>query len=591
MNDTVWLTMRRLRMPLIILLLTYFISVCILVAVPGADADGNPVRMSFLDAAYFIAILSTTIGLGEVPYAFTEVQRLVVFFLIFPNVVAWLYSFTAILGLFLDEQFQAMQAHNRFVREVQWLGRPRSLWDRIMQRESLQDHGKPFFLLCGMGATGSMLAQGLLERGLWVVAIDRDDALLSRLRIDARFAGVPMLAGSVSDVETLRVAGLDPRYRSCQGVIAATSTDKANLTVAITSKLLRPDLPVFARSHQDSVCDNLASFGTDAVVNPYRIFARRLALAFRSPVRYLVQDWLLSVPGARLRDTLKLGNGLWIVCGAGRFGAPLIEVLQEAGQQIAVVDSDPDCIARYTGAVEATVLGKGTEAKTLEEANIREAVGIIAGTNDDVDNLSIILTALELNGRLCTIARQEDPRNADLFEASETRLVAQPNLIVTRRILALATTPLLKAFLDHLEREDDAFGKRVESLLRRRLGGRAPSVWVTELSGPNLRGLAAAREEGVALKLKHLVHNTRTALGEDLRCVCLILERGELRLVLPDEEEILQPGDKLLFAGRGHARREITRALQDPVLLLDFATPEQRIPRTAIGRWLARRGS
>ncbi|MEE4175499.1 MAG: NAD-binding protein [Xanthomonadales bacterium] len=586
MNDIVWLTMRRLRTPLIVLLLTYFISVCIVVAVPGVDGDGNPVRLSFLDAAYFIAILSTTIGLGEVPYVFTELQRLVVFFLIFPNVVAWLYSFTAIIGLFLDDQFKAMQAHNRFVREVQWLGRPRSLWDRILQRESPKE-GLPFYLVCGMGATGSMLAEGLLDRGLHVVAIDRDAALLTRLGIDARFARVPMLAGSVSDADILRVSGLDPRYRSCRGVIAVTDTDQANLTVAITSKLLRPDLPVFARSHQQRVCDNLASFGTDAVVNPYQIFAKRLALAFRSPIRYLVQDWLLSVPGSKLRTRLNLKNGRWVVCGAGRFGQPLIEVLEAAGQSVTVVDVDPDRVAQYEHAVE----GRGTEAATLEQAGIREAAGVIAGTGDDVDNLSIILTALELNGKLCTIARQEDPKNAALFAASGTQLVAQPNLIVTRRILALATTPLLKAFLDHLEREDDAFGERVESLLRRRLGGRAPNVWVTELVGPNARGLTAAREEGVELRLRHLVHNTRTALGEDLRCVCLVLERGDLRLVLPNEEEKLQPGDKLLFAGRGQARREISRALQDPVLLLDFATPEQRIPRTAIGRWLARRGS
>lgn len=586
MNDIVWLTMRRLRTPLIVLLLTFFISVCILVLVPGVDADGNPARMSFLDAAYFVAILSTTIGFGEVPYAFTEVQRLVVFFLIFPNVVAWLYSFTAILGLFLDKQFQAMQAHNRFVRSVEWLGRPRSLWDRILQRESPHSEGSPFYLVCGMGATGSMLAQGLLERGLSVVAVDRNEALLNTLRIDARFAGVPMLAGSVSDVEVLRVAGLDPRYRSCRGVIAVTDNDQANLTVAITSKLLRPELPVFARSHEDRVCDNLDSFGTDAVVNPYRIFARRLALAFSSPVRYLVQDWLLSVPGSELRSPLKLSTGRWIICGAGRFGQPLIDVLKNAGQEVTVVDVDPERVARY----EQAVLGRGTEASTLEEAGIRDAAGIIAGTGDDVDNLSIILTARELNGKLSTIARQEDPKNAQLFQASGTDLVAQPNLIVTRRILALATTPLLKAFLDHLEREDDGFGNRVESLLRRRLGGRAPNVWVTELTGANTRGLEAAREEGVELRLRHLVHNTRTALGEDLRCVCLVLERGKnLRLVLPDEEEILQPGDKLLFAGRGHARREITRALQDPVLLLDFATPEQRIPRTALGRWLTRR--
>ena len=88
MNDIVWLTMRRMRSPLIALILVYFISVFTMVSVPGMDEAGNTVRMAYLDAAYFVAIMATTIGLGEIPYAFTEAQRLTVFILILPNVVA-----------------------------------------------------------------------------------------------------------------------------------------------------------------------------------------------------------------------------------------------------------------------------------------------------------------------------------------------------------------------------------------------------------------------------------------------------------------------------------------------------------------------
>ena len=147
-------------------------------------------------------------------------------------------------------------------------------------------------------------------------------------------------------------------------------------------------------------------------------------------------------------------------------------------------------------------------------------------------------------------------------------------------------------FLDYLEKEaDDAFANRARQRLERVLGGIAPNVWVTTLEGDLATGLRVAKTEGVHLKLKHLVHNTRRAGEEDLRCVCLVLDRGnEMRRFLPDEDVELQEGDRLLFAGRSSARREISWALKDPVLLLDFATPE-RIPRTAIGRWLARRNA
>ncbi len=40
------------------------------------------------------------------------------------------------------------------------------------------------------------------------------------------------------------------------------------------------------------------------------------------------------------------------------------------------------------------------------QANIEEAVGLVAGTDHDVNNLSIIMTAREINSKLFVILRQ-----------------------------------------------------------------------------------------------------------------------------------------------------------------------------------------
>ena len=57
--------MRRMRTPLIILILVYFFSVLAMTSVPGTDPDGNPYYMSSLDAAYFIAILEPILRLKD----------------------------------------------------------------------------------------------------------------------------------------------------------------------------------------------------------------------------------------------------------------------------------------------------------------------------------------------------------------------------------------------------------------------------------------------------------------------------------------------------------------------------------------------
>ena len=367
--------MRRMRSPLIILILVYFFSTFALVALPGIDAADKPYRMSFLDAAYFMAILQTTIGFGEIPFSFTPAQRMLVYALLLPNVVAWLYSIGTLLGLILDKQFQAAFRRNRFMKQVKWLK-------------------EPFYIVCGFGTTGALTVSGLLARGIRTVVIERDDATVRLMMLEDEFSHVPALVGRSKERRILEMAGL---YRdNCAGVIATTNNEHVNLTVAITTKLLRPELAVLARSENQRVCDNMASFGTNAIVNPYRIFSERLSLALNSPIKYLVQDWLISVPGTELRKGINPPIGRWIVCGAGRFGTLLAEQLEQSGMPVTIVDVHPDRLPGYSNAI----LGRGTEAHTLAEAGIDSAVGIVAATGDDIDNLSIVMTAHNLNPKL-----------------------------------------------------------------------------------------------------------------------------------------------------------------------------------------------
>jgi len=562
-NDIVWMTMRRMRTPLIVLILVYFFSIIALITVPGIDDSGNAYRMSFLDAAYFMAILQTTIGFGEIPFSFTPQQRMLVFWLLLPNVVAWLYSVGTLLGLILDKQFQAAFHRNRFSQQVSWIK-------------------EPFYIVCGFGNTGSMTVSGLLARGLRAVVVERDESAVRKMMLKDAYSHVPALIGPSSERHTLELAGLHHKY--CKGVIATTNDDHVNLTIAITVKLLRPELAVLARSENQRVCDNMASFGTDTIVNPYRIFAQRLSLALNSPTKYLVQDWLISVPGSELREVIEPPTGPWIVCGAGRFGSRMIEQLENIGLPVTVVDVHPDRLPDY----ENTVLGRGTEAHTLETAGIANAEGIIAGTGDDIDNLSIIMTARNLNPDLFFISRQERRQHNALFESSHSDLVARRSLIVARKILSVVSTPLLQSFMQHLIRADESFAERTAAKLKGVLKNRAPNIWVYQLKGEIARSLRFVRAHSSGANLEHIMQNSRSEDKEDLPCVCLSLERGAQRIFLPDPDTELQIHDRLLFAGRDHARRQMLWTLMDSHSLLGNVSG-RHLPRGAVWRWLSNR--
>jgi voltage-gated potassium channel len=559
------MTMRRMRTPLIVLILVYFFSTLAMISVPGMDPEGNRFHMSFLDAAYFMAILQTTIGFGEIPYSFTAAQRMVVYWLLLPNVVAWLYSIGTLLGLILDKQFQAAFHRSRFNWQVRGIK-------------------EPFYIICGLGNTGYMTVAGLLARGIHAVVIEFDESTVRHMMLNDKFAHVPALAGRGGNRSNLELAGLN--RKNCIGVIATTNNDQVNLTIAITVKLLRPDLVVLARSEAQRVCDNMASFDTDLIVNPYRIFAERISLALSSPIKFLVQDWLISVPGTKLLEAIEPPRGPWIVCGAGRFGARVVEQLENNSLPVTVVDVHPDRLPAY----EKAVLGRGTEAHTLEEAGIADAEGIVAATGDDIDNLSIIMTARQLNPSLFFIARQEQREHAELFASSGADLIARRSRIVARQMLSFVTTPLLQSFMQHLIRTDDSFAERTAARLKDVLDNRAPSIWVFELKGEIARNLRFVRARTSKVTLEHIIRNSRSEENELLPCVCLTLERGAQRVFLPDSNTELQIHDRLLFAGRGLARRQMLWTLMDSHSLL-VNTSGKHMPRGALWRWLSRRSS
>ena len=79
-----------------------------------------------------------------------------------------------------------------------------------------------------------------------------------------------------------------------------------------------------------------------------------------------------------------------------------------------------------------------------------------------------------------------------------------------------------------------------------------------------------------------------TLTPERLPCVCLMLERGSAREFLPEPGQELLKGDRLLFAGRGVARREMIFSLTEPAALVSLATGRPQ-PRGVLMRNLARK--
>jgi Trk K+ transport system NAD-binding subunit len=129
-------------------------------------------------------------------------------------------------------------------------------------------------LLVGFGQVGFRLAQRLRERGVPVLAVERDpDAPCLRL---ARGAGIPVAIGRGEDRATLELLGI----RRCSVVAAVTSADLVNVEVGLAASDLSPGTPVVLRLGDGEVAaetDSLLRLGR--ICDAHAIVARALVRA------------------------------------------------------------------------------------------------------------------------------------------------------------------------------------------------------------------------------------------------------------------------------------------------------------------------
>src|SRR3954469_4875906 len=276
-SATIFLILRRMRAPLITLIVIFAVSVLGLTLIPGRDEAGRPWRMGFFDAFYFMSYTATTIGFGELPQPFTPAQRLWVTAAIYLTVVGWAYAVGSLLTLLQDRAFRQALALRHFTRTVARL------------RE-------PFLLVAGYGQTGRLLGRSFDGLGRRFVVIDTSADRIDALDLEAYHTDVPGLVGDARNPYHLRVAGLD--HPRCEGVLALTDNDEVNLGVTMTTALLRPELPVIARTVSPAIAYRMLAFGTPTVVNPFDRFGDHLRLALRSPASYQLMSWLEHGPGA-----------------------------------------------------------------------------------------------------------------------------------------------------------------------------------------------------------------------------------------------------------------------------------------------------
>jgi voltage-gated potassium channel len=402
---------------------------------------------------------------------------------------------------------------------------------------------EPFLLLAGYGQTGQIVGQALDADGRRFTVVDLAQDRVDTLDVESFRSDVPGLAGDAGVTENLQRAGL--AHPGCAGVLALTNDDAANLSVVMAAALLRPDLPVVARTVSPSIARRMRDFGTPAVVNPYDDFGDHLRVALRAPATYQLTDWLTSPPGSELPPRQQPPpRGPWTVLSTSRFGREVTADLRADGLPVGIVDVD-DVAAE-----------DGPDLDDVLRTALAGAVGFVAAADDDLLNLSALQLARQRNPQLFVIARQNDPANAPLLRALSPNVLLVAAEVIAHEVLARLGSPTPWAFLRDVRGRDDAWAGR----------------------------LAVAR-----VPLGDLLRSPDNR-ARPLDAVPLLLVRDGERLLTPELDRPVQPGDTVRLAGRPGDRRALDATLRDAATSSYVITGEQ-VATTWLGRQLRRGGS
>lgn len=188
-------------------------------------------------------------------------------------------------------------------------------------------------VVAGLGEVGAAAHEALVDAGLAVTTIDRDDG-----------DGVDVV-GDASDEETLRAAGIE----SADAVIVGLPDDSAALLTTVVARALNPEIEILVRVSDTDATQKALSGGADYVLSVPRVSARMVARELRGEdiLTPATQIRLLRVPATPLADTTLAESGVY----------------EQTGCRVIAVEDDDGFVAtvdpqrRFSGEETIVVVG------------------------------------------------------------------------------------------------------------------------------------------------------------------------------------------------------------------------------------------
>ena len=249
-------------------------------------------------------------------------------------------------------------------------------------------------------------------------------------------------------------------------------------------------------------------------------------------IRSIVEGEIKSLLGRqRLDRQIKKFNNHFIICGYGRIGRVLSQLIQEEARDIVVVEENEEMGDLMVQDKIHHILGDATHEHILERAGIHRASHLVAALATDTANVFLVLTARQLNPHIRIMARASSPGVRKKLIVAGADQVESPYDIGAISMGLKLLRPSVKNFLD-------------VALSRKKEG-----IQIEELFVP-----ATSRYTNTLLK------DSGIRQDFNLIIISILKDSGEM-LFNPHFETLIEPMDTVIVMGKANDLKRFAKAL------------------------------
>jgi len=249
-------------------------------------------------------------------------------------------------------------------------------------------------------------------------------------------------------------------------------------------------------------------------------------------IQSIVEGEIQSILGRKRLDKKisKLKNH-YIVCGYGRIGRVLSQLIKEETDDIVVVEKNE----KLTDPLEKDNMhylhGDASDEDLLEKAGIKKASSLIAALGTDTANVFLVLTARQLNPDIYIMARASNP------DVKNKLLIAGANFVESPYDIGAISMGL------------KLLRPSVSNFLAVALSRKKEAIQIDEIFVPK-----SSQYTNVALK--------DSGIRQDFNLIIISIKKasGEM-LFNPHFETLIEPGDTVIVMGKTPDLKKFTKAI------------------------------